>query len=148
MNHYTITAELTTRSAELDGQRLDHLLTELEPWHAAVGTSPYGYAEIRMSIAADDLLQALATARATLATTGEQMLRVDVIDEALGDAREGDDQIPALVDPPEAAEIIGVSRPTVLAMIERGELSHARVGQRGTVIARASAEKVRLARRG
>ncbi len=84
--------------------------------------------------------------RGLLALTDERFLRVEALEASLADEREGDEAIPALVDPAEAAEILGVSRPTVLAMLERGELVHARIGQRGTVILRSSVEKAQEAR--
>lgn len=146
MPHYTVTAELTERATATTAERADQLVDALSPWHAAVGPSPYGYTEIRATIPADNLLQATATAAAILAHAQLELVHLDTVEVKLGEQRDADVQIPDLVDPPEAAEIIGVSRPTVLAMIERGELVHTRIGQRGTAIARASAEQARDAR--
>ena len=146
MTDYTVTFETAERSDNLGGERLDALLRELEPWHVAVGTSPHGFVETRMTVPADDLLQAVAVARVAIASTGHSPTRVEVIEHDLGEAREEDERIPDLVDPPEAARIIGVSRPAVVGMIERGELVHAPLGQRATAILRSSAERLRDAR--
>lgn len=143
MPHFTVTAELNTPSADFDGTRFDRFLTALEPWHIAVGTSPYGNAEAVLTVPADDTMQAAAAALAFLRQTGEAILRLEVLSEDVADARAEDVEVPDLVDPAGAGEIIGVSRVAVIGMVERGELPAERFGQRGTAIARRNAERLR-----
>lgn len=143
MNDYTVTAELQDRSSDLVGDQLNALLLSLEPWHVAIGSSPYGHAELRITVPSHDLLQAIATARTILASTKAALVSLHVIEADTGERREQDESIPDIVDPQEAADIIGVSRPAVIGMLDRGELPFARVGQRGTVIPRSAAKRLR-----
>lgn len=131
---YSVDIEFSIDSAKLDGRQLDNLLEGLAAWHPAVGTSPYGKAEVTLSVLAEDVPQALATLRAVLFTLDVEAVRVEVVEERLADSRKGSEHVPDLVTPKEAGDVLGVTRPAVLGMIERGELPRIKIGERGTAI--------------
>lgn len=92
----------------------DELMDALEQYHPAVGTSPRGWLEVRISVPAENLVQACVTAATVVESfTGAAAIAAEVMTEDEFDARQGFTTEPDIITPAEAAEILGVSRERV-----------------------------------
>lgn len=127
-------------------QLVDELMDQLAPYHIAIGTSPRGWLEARISLPAESLAQACATAAAVVETVaGAMAIACEVMTEDEFDAREGFTTEPELVSSEQAAEILGVSRERVRQLAAAGRLQAVPWEGRSKAFTRSSVEA--LARR-
>ena len=99
--------------------------TDLDAFHAVTGVDQRGRAQIIITITADDLGQAAATARALLARFPDQV-RFEVMTAEEYDR--ADVPIPQLRSVTETADRLGITRQGVLDKITRGQLPARKVG--------------------
>lgn len=99
-------------------------------YHAAIGYDPRGRTQIVITLPADDLTQAVTTARALFADEPDKV-RMDVMPTAEYDR--ADEPLPALLNVTQAADRLNTSRQAVMARIERGTLPATRVGTRWAI---------------
>lgn len=127
MDMYSAHVEVDHRSDKFD---VDKVMDQLENYHAAIGTSPRGYADAQISLAAESLAQACSTAIAVVtAAFGRPAIACEVLTEAEFNAREGWEPTPELVSVTEAAEILGVSRQAVAQRIQSKSLPATKIGR-------------------
>jgi hypothetical protein len=82
---YTAAVEVATKH-QLD---VDELISALSEYEAAVGTSPRGWLEVRLSLPASNLAAACATALSVAsAATGAEAIACEVMTERESDERE------------------------------------------------------------
>lgn len=117
-------------AAALDAAAAEQLLDALPDHHAAVGRSPFGRAEVILTLPAESVRQAATTALALVADAGGDVIALEVLTTADFDRRLGVDvgHIPELVSVTEAAAALGVTRQAVLQRIESGSLPATRIG--------------------
>lgn len=109
---------------------VDQVMDQLENYHAAIGTSPRGYADAQISLPAETLAQACSTAIAVVsAAFGAPALACEVLTEAEFAARQGWEPVPDLVSVSEAAELLGVTRQAVLQRIGTKSLPATKIGR-------------------
>lgn len=125
---YAVHVELARR--DLTPDDADLLIDELADWHAAIGTSPRGWADVQMTVPAESLDGAI---RAALALARQMFdaepITVSAMTEAEFTERLGAPSVmPDLVGVTDAAEILEVTRQRVLQMIDEGKFSSTRVG--------------------
>jgi excisionase family DNA binding protein len=127
---YTVRIELDTR----DDLAVD-LVRALAGYAPSVGRGPRGRAEVRVTLPADDVVQATQTAVAVVAhaltSAGHvtPVLGVEVLPADEHDRRASVDPVPTLVSVADAAAVLGVSRQAVQQRIESGSLPATRVGR-------------------
>lgn len=114
-----------------DDYDVDHVMEQLEQYHAAIGRSPRGYSDAQISLPAESLAQACVTAAAVVSAAygGAPAIACEVMTEKEFDARQGHAPVPELVGVTEAAAILGVSRQAVLQQITTGTLPGEKVGR-------------------
>lgn len=127
MTSYNATITLAERLDQLTDERTDAIIDALADHHPAITRSAAGDAMVTITIPADSLRQAIATAQALLAELqpiGLEVLPTDVWDRLV-------DLIPTLelLSVTEAAERLGVTRQAVLQRIESGSLQAKLVGR-------------------
>lgn len=121
----------------------DDLMDGLEEYHPAVGTSLLGRPEVTITLPAESLRQALATALAVVENAaGKPAQSVEVMPTDDFDRRNGLEPMPELVSVTESAAMLGVSRQRVLQLVESSTIPAFKVGstmvlQRAAVEARA-----------
>lgn len=117
MKMYNAAVEVTAHDGDTD-----QLMDALAAYHPAVGVSPRGWLEARISLPAESLAQACATATIVVeAAMGAAAIACEVMLEEEFDTREGFTTVPDLMSPAEVAEELGVSRERVrqLAVAKR-----------------------------
>lgn len=142
--------EYDTAPGSITRDQLDELIDALDLHDAAVSYSLAGRLGILVTVPAHDLASAarLATQQVGLivehhlAVPAAALVRLEVTTEGEFDARDvTPGEVPALVSPEQAAELLGVTRQRVLQMVSEGKFRTAqRVGDRTTVLARAEVE--------
>jgi hypothetical protein len=138
MTVYVATIELDRRT-DLGKHALE-LANALQSFSPAVGTSPTGWLSATVSFPADNLARAIATALGVVeAAAGVPAIGIEVITEQDLAARQGFVAVPSLISTTDFAALMGISKPTVAAMIERHELTTAQKVGGTTVIARSEA---------
>lgn len=137
----TYTATLHYEIGDRSPGYIDHLMGELDGFHPAIGSTQSGYLDVTITFDSEDARAAYKTAFdvITHAVNSHGMNRygagampnyVEVMTTAEWDAREGFDQVPALMSVSEIAAEYDRSRQAVLKMIERGWFQSAqRVGE-------------------
>lgn len=124
-----------------DAADVDALMDQLEHHHPAVGISPRGWLEARISLPAETLTQACTTATLIVeAATGAAAIACEVMTEDEFDAREGFEPVPDLLGVTEAAEILGVSRQRIDQLVHAGKIQSIPVGARSRGYTRSSVE--------
>lgn len=138
MQMYSAHVEVNERG-DVDFEQVVDRLTE---YHAAVGRSPRGFADAQISLPAESLGQACATAAAVVSSAyGAPAIACSVMTEKEFMTREGWGDPPSdLVSVTEAAQLLGVSRQAVLQRIAAKSLPAEKVG-REYVIPRAAVTK-------
>lgn len=134
-DHYVVELELDTRPP---AAALDAILDHLADWHASAGAVQSGNLGITLTLPADGLRQAVATALALVEPIAPS-LTVRALPERIRDERQGWEAVDDTISALEAAEILGVSRQRVQQMVAEGKLPRRRVG-RGYVFPRAAVE--------
>ena len=123
--HYVITVELDDKPTE---KNTDWIVEELAHWHAVAHSHPSGHVAATMTLPAEGIAQAVATAVRLVEPT-HRVISLEVVDEATRDAREGWVPVPELVGATEAAAALGISRAAVNKQIHGGKLPAQRVGR-------------------
>lgn len=123
MQHYNATAEIRTRD-------LEQLVDQLADVHAVASPTAGGWAEVVITVPAENLRQAVTTASALVhqAAGDATVRRLEVLTTEAFDARQGLAPLPELVSATEAAAALGVSRQAVLQRLESGSLPGRKVG--------------------
>lgn len=141
MQMYNAVVGVERRASELDPDALDAVMERLGAFHAALGESRRGWASATISLAAESLAQATATAAAVVGQAyGAEPISCEVMTEKEFDLRQGWEAMPQLVSVSEAAQLLGVSRQRILQRITEKSLPAERVG-RDWVIARGAVVK-------
>lgn len=139
MRMYNAAVEVDTK--EISEDYVDALMDKLKPYHPAIGTSPRGWLQVRISVPAEALVQASMTAVIVVETeTGRTAIVCEVMTEEEFDAREGFTTEPELVSAAQAAEILGVSRERVRQLAGVGRLQEVPWEGRSKVFTRSSVE--------
>lgn len=121
MQMYNAAVEVATK--DTSEALVDELIDQLAQYHGAIAVSPRGWLEARISLPAESLAQACATAAAVVETvTGRRALACEVMTEEEFDAREGFTSEPELLSAAQVAEILGVSRERVRQLAVAGRL--------------------------
>lgn len=119
MKMYNAAVEVATKKIG----DVDELMDALEPYSGAIGTSPRGWLEARISIPGVSVAQAAGTACAIVEqATGVITVAVEVMTEDEFAAREGFTPEPDIVNALEAASILGVSATRVRQFAADGRL--------------------------
>jgi excisionase family DNA binding protein len=144
MQMFTAFVEVDDRTpiTQADGDLVDELVAALEPWHGTPTTSPRGFRAAQISLPAESIAQAAATAAAVVSGVydGRPVIVLEVLTEKEFMNREGWGEPPSdLVSVSEAAEILGVTRQAVLQRISSKSLPAEKVG-RDYVIPRKAVE--------
>lgn len=126
MTTYNATATLNLPITRIPPAALDAILDELAGHHPAVVAGPTGEAEIVITLPADDLTQAIATARALL--TRHRPIGLEVIPTDMWDKRQDTAPVPELLSVTDAANRLGTTRQAVLQRIETGSIPATKVG--------------------
>lgn len=139
MQMYNAAVEVATKNT--DEAYVDELMDQLAAYHVAIGTSPRGWVEARISVPAESLAQACATAAAVVETAaGAAAIASEVMTEDEFAAREGFTVEPELVSATQAAEILGVSRQRVAQLGAAGKLQAIAWKGRSRAFTRSSVE--------
>lgn len=140
-------AHVEVDRVQINVDDVDALMGAFEQYHGAIGVSPRGYASAQISLPAETLAQACATAIAVVsATFGAPAIACEVLTEAEFHARQGwpeRGEVSDVVSTTEAAELLGVSRQRVLQLINGNQLPAEKHGRdyllpRSAVLARLS----------
>ena len=123
--HYVVELELDTKPT---AAMLDRIMDALDGFHPAASTSLAGLTGVTITLAADDLRQAVTTGLALVGPVAP-VVAVSAIAEEVRDAREGWDVVDELLSASEAGEVLGVSRQRVLQMIYEGKLPNRKIGR-------------------
>jgi len=122
------------------GKRAIALSSALQSFSPAVGASPTGWLSATITFPAANLAQAISTALSVVeAAAGVPALGIEVMTGDELAARQGFVTVPSLISTTDFATLMGISKPTVAAMIERHELTTAQKVGGTTVIARSEA---------
>lgn len=136
MSEYNVTVELPIR--KLDGTSAEQLLEQFEDFHPAVSTSPLGWAEVTITVVAESMRQAIATA---LAVAGD-VVSVTAMTTAEFDRRPvAAERMPELESVSERAQRLGITRQAVLQQLESGKLAGRKVGTTWVLAAATSAAR-------
>lgn len=129
---YNATVELDSR--DFDESAIDLLMDLIEPYHGAVGRSLTGRVELILTLPADNLRQAAATAVAIAQSAGHTPFSIEAMPTAEFDRRIEALEIPPLLSVPEAAEALGVSRQRVLQLVNGGQLDAVKIGDTWAIL--------------
>lgn len=141
MRMYNAAVEVDTK--DVGEAYLDQIMDQLATFHVAIGTSPRGWLEARISLPAESLAQACATAATVVETAaGHAAIACEVMTEAEFDAREGFTTEPDVVSSVEAAEILGVSRQRVAQLADAGQLQEVPWSGRSRAFTKSSVEAI------
>lgn len=139
MQMYNAAVEVATK--DVDEDLVDELMGTLAPYHVAIGSSPRGWLEARISLPAESLAQACATAAAVVeSATGAAAIACEVMTEDEFAGREGFTVAPELVSSEQAAEILGVSRERIRQLAVAGRLQAVPWEGRSKAFTRSSVE--------
>ena len=106
MQMFNAAIEVDTK--DLDEERVDELMGALAAYHPAVSASPRGWLEVRISLPAENLVQACVTACSVVETfAGAAAIAAEVMTEDEFNAREGFTSEPEVIGAREAAQILG-----------------------------------------
>jgi excisionase family DNA binding protein len=122
---YNVVAEL---AGSFDEQAVDQLLDPIADYSGAAGRSELGRTEVVFTLPAESVRQANTTALAILDTYPWELLSLRVLTTADFDRITDTSELPALVSVTEAADVLGVSRQSVLNAINTAKLPATRVG--------------------
>lgn len=130
MKMYNAAVEVDVTSGDPDA-----LMDALASYHPAVGTSPRGWVEARISVPAESLVQACVTAASLVETfTGAAAIACEVMTEDEFNARQGFISEPEIIGAGEAAAILGVSTERVRQLAVAHQIQSVPVsGRRGYV---------------
>lgn len=141
MMMYNATVEVAVKGDQVDDDVVDALMEQLATHHGAVGTSPRGWLEARISLPAENLTQACVTAAAVVeSAAGAAAIACEVMTEEEYAAREGFTAEPDIVASSEVAVILGVSTERVRQLAAAGQLQEIPTAGRGKVFSRSSVE--------
>ncbi len=126
MTNYNATATLTTPFARLPMSTIDVMLDELAAYAPAIVPGPTGDTEIVITLPADNLTQAITTARTIL--TKYRPIGLEVIPTDLWDKRQNVTPVPELLSVTDVATLLNVTRQAVLQRVESGSLPAVKVG--------------------
>lgn len=147
MEYFTIHIELDKRNPT--GEAITQLLELLSSgqFSPAVGTSPRGYLEARVSVPSQGLVQAVMTTVATVQQlAGATAVHVDAMTEKEFDLREGQQPVPAILGVSEASEETGYSPQRLHQMMDEGKLTKIRIGVRGVALLRSEVDVLKRRR--
>ena len=124
---YNIRAETTV---SLDEKHTVAVLDALAAYHPAIGRSAFGRAEVIITLPAETVAQAAATATAVIAAAiaPAELLGLEILTTADFDRRTGLEPVPELMSVTEAALALHISRQAVLQRIDAGTLAATRIG--------------------
>jgi len=145
MTSYNALIEVHER--DVREQRAEELVERMKPFHPSVSQSARGWLAARVTVPAENLLQAASTAIAVVeSATGAQAVASEVMLETEFDARRRFLPLPELVSAGEAAAILGVPHLRINQMIDEGRFPTAQQVGSGYVIARSDVDaNVRMA---
>ncbi len=116
--YFAVHIELDAHKTENEMIKLHDQLAQID-YHPAVGVSPRGFLDVRVTVPATGLIQAVTTTVATMQhLTEATAIAVEALTEKERDAREGFVHIPEMMSVTEAAEALGVKRQRILQMID------------------------------
>jgi excisionase family DNA binding protein len=125
---YNATVELKTRVKHSESAA-DLLVDRLKDFHAAAGASPFGRLEVTITLVAESMQQAAATALALVDQASDRpILTLEIMPTTEYDRRVGVAELPELVSVREAADILGITRQRVLQLVDAELLPASRVG--------------------
>lgn len=132
MQMYNATIELNTPAEAMAGAAGDRLLDTFADYHATIGRSTLGRAQLILSLPAESLWQASTTVRALTSgvralASGLDVTAVTVESSDDFDRRAGA-EVPALLSVTEAAKLLNITRAGVQHRIDSGLLPAVRVG--------------------
>lgn len=123
--HYVVEIDTSTH---FQPDSIDRLMDRLAPWHVALSETPLRTVHVTITIPAEDLFQAVATALAAASANGLAPSSVRALTEEERDSEPVPTDIPKLYSVTEVADLLGLTRPGVLARIDTGRLPAVRVG--------------------
>lgn len=139
MKMYNAAVEVANKNVA--GVDVDELMRALSSFHPAVGTSPRGWLEARISLPAENLTQACTTAAAVIeAATGAAAIACEVMTEDEFNARQGYDDVPDLLGAGDVAKLLGVTRQRVDQLAKDGRLQTVPVGKKSRAFVHSSVE--------
>lgn len=107
---------------------VDPLMDLLEDFDGTVARSLTGRPELIFTVQADTVWQATTLARALIGSSGHDVLVLEVMGQDEFVRRSEDITLPSLVSVAQAAELLGVTRQSVLERVQRGTLPAVKVG--------------------
>lgn len=125
---YNAYVEFDERPDETKAERMSDALVD---YHVAISGTPGGNLAARISLPAESIQQAGATALAVItaaAGEGARVVGYEIYTEELFFAREGWEPVPELVSVTEVAQILKVTRQRVLQLVDEGKLPRTKVG--------------------
>jgi len=129
MTEFNATLELAKRNPTDDD--VDTLMDAFADFHPTIGTSPLGWVEVTITVQAESLRQAIATA---LALAGD-VVSITAMTTAEFDRRPTEIlNVPDMSSVSEVAERLGISRTAVQERIDRGTLPARKVGSGWVVL--------------
>ncbi|WP_032380932.1 helix-turn-helix domain-containing protein [Rhodococcoides fascians] len=130
MTNFNVVAELDVPMESITDELTDDIMAKIEVYHGTLGRSPLGRAQLTLTLPADTLRQASATAWAVLADAfpARTVLSMNLLLTDDFDRVHGLEPIPDLLSVSEAAGEMGVSRQRVLQLISTGSLPATKVG--------------------
>lgn len=129
-----------------DDEWTDRVIDHLVGFGPVVSRLATGRAELIITLPADDLRTAIATALALARdATGDEPVGIEVVTTAEFDRRNSQAPVPELLSVTQVAETLGVTRQAVLQRIESGSLPAQRVGK-GWAVSAALVEREIAAR--
>lgn len=129
---YSATVEV---AGKIEGVDLDELVDQLEPHHGTVGESARGYPFAMITLPANSLQQASASAATIVSTAfGREALVIVAMTTEEFDRREDWAEVPELVGVTEAAEILGVTRQRIQERISDGSIQATKVGKGWAIV--------------
>lgn len=134
--HYTLTLELDHAA---DEATTDWIVEQLADWHAVAARHDSGNALALITLPAESLPQAVATACRLIEPT-YRVVSIEATDEHTRDQREGWAPLPDLISVTEAAQRLGISRAAAHKRIVAGTLPARQVGNGWVVPASAVPE--------
>lgn len=141
MKMYNANVEVDVRADQIADDVVDAMMGQLATFHVALGTSPRGWIEVRISLPAENLAQACATAAVVVeSAAGAAAIACEVMAEEEYAARQGFSAEPDIVASSEAAAILGVSTERVRQLAAAGQLQEIPTAGRGKVFSRSSVE--------
>ena len=126
MEMYNATVELGEPAEIMAGDRGGELLDRFADYHAALGRSVLGRADLILSLPAESLWQAATAVRALVV---DLPVRRIVVESTADFDRRSEAEVPTLLSVSEVARRLGTSRQAVLQRIDSGSLPAVKVGK-------------------